>query len=363
MTISERLDRYQRRHRSAAFPIAVLYKYFDDFGWYLAALIAYYSLVSLFPLLLLLSALLGIVLAGHPELQQHVLHSALAQFPVVGDQLGEPRRLGGGPVGLIVGIGGSLYGGLGVGQALQYAMNTAWTVPRNSRPNPIKSRVRSLLLLATAGPAVLGTTILSSLGPHGAGSLGPLLRGLLLAASMAINAAVFVFVFRLAVARKLTVRQVAPGAVAAAVVWQLIQSFGVIYIGHVVRNASPVNSVLALVLGLLAFLYITAGAVVLCAEIDVVHVHRLYPRALLTPFTDDVDLTRGDKRSYTTQTKAQRSKGSQQIAVHFDQPSADAGTAPEEPAEEGKPGNTAADEAGASEPDGARSTEAGEHHS
>jgi membrane protein len=103
----------------------VLYKYFEDFGPYLAALIAYYAFVSLFPLLLLLATVLGFVLAGDPGLQQQMLHSALHQFPVVGDQLGEPTRLGGGAVGLIVGILGSLYGGLGVAQAAQYAMNTA----------------------------------------------------------------------------------------------------------------------------------------------------------------------------------------------------------------------------------------------
>lgn len=37
MGISERLDRFQRRHPAAGFPLAVLYKYFDDSGGYLAA--------------------------------------------------------------------------------------------------------------------------------------------------------------------------------------------------------------------------------------------------------------------------------------------------------------------------------------
>lgn len=41
MAVSDRLDRFQRRHRWAGFSLAVLYKYFDDNGGYLAALIAY----------------------------------------------------------------------------------------------------------------------------------------------------------------------------------------------------------------------------------------------------------------------------------------------------------------------------------
>jgi membrane protein len=159
VSITQRLDRFQRRHLFAAFPLAVLYKYVDDSGNYLAALIAFYGFVSLFPLLLLLATVLGFVLAGDASLQHRVLDSALSQFPVVGGQLSDPKRIGGGVTGLVVGVVGSLYGGLGVAQAVQYAMNTAWRVPRNDRPNPLKARARSLLLLATAGLTVAGTTI------------------------------------------------------------------------------------------------------------------------------------------------------------------------------------------------------------
>ncbi len=318
--VTERLDRFQQTHRGAAFPLAVVYKYVDDIGGYLAALIAYYAFVSLFPLLLLFSTILGFVLAGHSALQQQVLDSALHEFPVVGGQLSHPQRMGGGAVGLVVGILGSVYGGLGVAQALQYAMNSAWGVPRTSRPNPLLARARSLLLVATTGLAVIGTTVLSAVGGLGAGSFGPVLRILALAASVALNAVVFVFLFRIATARELSVRQVAPGAITAAVVWQLLQSFGVVYVEIVIRNASATNGVFALVLGLIAFFYLTAVAVVICVEINVVRVDRLHPRALLTPFTDDVNLTAGDRRAYSGQAEAQQMKGFQDIDVTFEHP-------------------------------------------
>jgi YihY family inner membrane protein len=330
VALADVLDRLQRRHPAAGFPIAVVYKYVDDSGPYLAALITYYAFVSLFPLLLLSSTILGHVLAGNPQLQQRLIESALSQFPVVGDQLGRPRGLSGGTLGVVIGVLGALYGGLGVAQAVQHAMNTAWAVPRNDRPNPFLARGRSLLLLATAGLAVIGTTTLSTLGAHDVGSLGAVVRGLALTASVLVNACVFVFAFRLGAARHLTVRQVLPGAVTAAVLWQLLQTFGVTYVSHVIGTASAVNGVFALVLGLLAFLYLAAVVTVLCVEINVVRVDRLHPRALLTPFTDAVDLTPGDRRSYTGQAKAERQKGFETVHVTFDPPDPD-GEDPDRP--------------------------------
>ena len=81
------LDGYQRRHRWVGFPLAVIYKFADDQGPYLAALITYYGFLSLFPLLLLLVTVLGFVLQNDPGLQEQLLDSALAQFPVIGGQL------------------------------------------------------------------------------------------------------------------------------------------------------------------------------------------------------------------------------------------------------------------------------------
>src|ERR1700754_1858578 len=105
------LDRLQRRSRSAGFLIAVIYKYLDDQGGYLAALITYYAFVSLFPMLLLLTNGVLLVLAGRPDLQEQVLHSTLSQFPVIGSQLHQPEGLRGGTVAVVVGILVALYGG------------------------------------------------------------------------------------------------------------------------------------------------------------------------------------------------------------------------------------------------------------
>jgi len=321
VSVTDRLDALQRRVPALGFPLAVLYKFFDDSGNYLAALISYYGFLSFFPLLLLLSSILGYTLSGNPELQQRVLDSALSQFPVIGQQLSSPAGLRGSATAVVVGIVASLYGGMGVAQAVQHAMNSAWGVPIVRRPNPLVARLRSLMLLAAGGLALIATTILAGLGasPQVAGlDLGAGVQLLSSALSVVINATLLVVVFRVATARRLTVRQAAPGAVCAALTWVLLQSFGATYVDRVVNQASETNGVFALVLGMLAWIYLSAIAFVLCVEINVVRVKRLYPRSLLTPFTDEVDLTHGDARAYTDAAVAQRAKGFQSVDVSFD---------------------------------------------
>src|SRR6202034_4318642 len=80
-------DRLQQRHAWLAFPLAAWKKFSDDRAGYLAALIAYYAFVSLFPLFLALVTILDLVLASHEAFREHIVNSALASYPVIGPQL------------------------------------------------------------------------------------------------------------------------------------------------------------------------------------------------------------------------------------------------------------------------------------
>lgn len=163
MSVVGRLDRFQRRHPSAGLPLAVVYKFLDDQGFYLAALIAFYAFISLFPLFLLFSTILGFALENDPGLREEILESAARQIPVIGQQI-ETQQLRGSGTAVTVAVLTALYGSLGVAQALQNAMNVAWGVRRNERPNPVLSRVRSLGLLSVLGLFIVATTVLSQLG-------------------------------------------------------------------------------------------------------------------------------------------------------------------------------------------------------
>jgi membrane protein len=321
MSRTERVDAFQRRHPLAGFPIGVMYKFAEDQGPYLAALITYYGFLSLFPLLLLLTSVLGFVLDGRPELQQQIVDSTLSQFPVIGDQIADPRGLQGSIGAIIVGGLVALYGGLGVAQAIQNTMYVTWSVPRNRRPNPIRTRLRSLRFIAVAGLAVVATTILSSAGlsatTFGA-DLGAWSTVAAIGLSILVNVAVFVVTFRIFRPDQVRRRDVITGAIVAAAIWQLLQFFGAVFVGNIVNGSDATYGVFALVLGLLAWIFLAAVGIVIGSEINVVRAKRLYPRALMTPFTDNVDLTEADRRAYHDAVSSQQFKGFQSVTVHYE---------------------------------------------
>ena len=200
-------------------PIAVFYKYIDDQGPYLAAIVTYYGFIAIFPLLLLATSILGFLLQGNPGLQEAVLSSALRQFPIIGDELGRPDGMTGSTTAVVVGSLTALYGALGLGQALQNAQNIAWSVPRHNRPNPVVLRLKSLVLLASAGVAVLGVSVVSALGSETdmlGVSVDGSLRWVVRLVTMLLVGAVLTALFRLAAARRLSVGQAAPGAFVVA---------------------------------------------------------------------------------------------------------------------------------------------------
>ncbi|HEY6745157.1 MAG TPA: YihY/virulence factor BrkB family protein [Mycobacteriales bacterium] len=324
MAITARVDRFQRRHPAAGYPLAVIYKFFDDQGNFLTAMITYYAFLSLFPLLLLLISILGFALHNDPGLQERVLDSALSRLPVIGTQIADNvQSLRGNTVAVVVGALGGLYGSLGVVQATQNAFNKVWAVPRNNRPNPIMARVISLAMLVVLGLGLIGSTILSALsavaGRIGDAQLDTGVRVLFAVAAVLLNAGLLAFAFRLLTAQSVGTRRTLPGALCAAVIWQVLQVFGTYYFGHTLRNSTATYGLFGVVLGLLVWLYLSALAVVLGAEINVVLARRLWPRSLLTPFTDDVQLTHGDRKAYASYAQTERHKGFETVDVDFDQ--------------------------------------------
>jgi len=317
------LDRTQRKRSFLGFPVATFFKFLDDQGPYLAAIISFYALLAIFPLLLLAVTIFGFVLQGNPDLQERVIDSALGTFPIIGDELGRPDKLQGSTAATVVGILAAIYGSLGLGQALQNALNVAWSVPRNQRPNPIRLRLKSLGLLLLAGVSVLAITTVSTLGSE-TEVFGPRLDltlrwGVRLVTVLLIGALLTV-VFRLAAARRHHLGRAAPGAFTVAVLWQALQYVGTIYTTRVIQETAGMTGVFALVLGLIGIIYIASITGVIGMEVNVVLARRLWPRSLRSVFVDRGELTDADRRAYASYVRAQRHKGAENVDVSFTDP-------------------------------------------
>jgi membrane protein len=308
-----RIDRFQQRHRCFAFPFAVVKKFGDDEGGNLAALITYYGFLSLFPLLLVLFTVLGYALHGHPGLQHSLRTSALAEFPIVGDQIS--RNVGGvrgSGIGLAIGLVGSLWGGLGIANAAQNALNRVWEVPRKARPGFVSRVTRSLAMIATIGLGILVTTALSSIGSGSAG-LGVGLRTLAIAASFAADIGLFLLAFRVLTTPKIGWRDLLPGAVFAAVGWTILQALGGLYVSHTLKGMSQTYGLFAIVLGMLAWIFLQAQVVVYAAEINAVRAKHLWPRSMAPP-----PLTEADRRAYVAYAMTEERRPEEDIDVRVD---------------------------------------------
>jgi membrane protein len=274
-----RVDRFQQRHRLLAIAFAVLKKFSDDGAGSKAALIAYYGFFSLFPLLLLFVTILGFVLGGSSSAEHAVLHSALKQFPIVGSQLGVGHALRGSGIGLAVGLVGALLSGLGVTTAAEAAFNTVYDVPRERRPNFLAARWRGLKLLVVVGVLQVVSTAVSGAVTGGLG--GPLLTAAGILVSLLLNVVMFFAIFRLLTDGNVSTRELWPGITLASVAWEVLQSLGGIYVGHVLKGAGQTYGTFAVVIGLLVWLYLGARVLVYAAEVNVVLARGLWPRSLL----------------------------------------------------------------------------------
>jgi YihY family inner membrane protein len=306
------IDRWQQRHASLGLPFAVVKKFGDDQAGSHAALLAYYGFFSLFPLLLLLVTALGFVLRSHPGLEQRIVSSALAQFPVVGGQI-KVHEIRGSGVALVVGIVGTLWAGLGVTQEAQNAMNAVWNVPRKARPSFQVRLLRGLGLLTVLGGAIVVSTLLSGLGTlHGASLAG---RALSLVGSLLVNVALFFLAYQALTVASPGRRSLLPGSAVGAVGWTALQALGTYYVSHQLRGAGQVYGTFAFVIGLLSWLYLGAQLVLFCAELNVVVARRLWPRSLLAP-----PLTEQDKRVLTDLAMAEERRHEEQVDVGFQPP-------------------------------------------
>jgi YihY family inner membrane protein len=307
------VDATQRRFTPTAFVFGVIKKFGDDNGGVLVSNLAYSAFIALFPLLLVLVTILGLVVAGHPAIRTDVLNAVANQVPLLGHTLtGNVQTLRrSSTIGLIVGLLALIYGATGLAQAGLFTMEQVWNLPGPARPGYVQRLGRAVLFLGLIGAGVAVTTGLSSLTTylHHNGFWFDLLVEVVTAA---FNVGMYLGAFRVLTPKGVPTGKLLPGAITGGVLYTVLQVLGTWLIHHYLHSDS-VYGVFATVLGLIAWIYLAVEVTVYSAEINVVLTRRLWPRAIVQP-----PLTEADRASMALQALQNQRRPEQHIEVTFD---------------------------------------------
>jgi len=308
-----RLDAFQQNHPILAIPYAIIKKYGDDEAGYQGALLAYYGFISLFPLLIIASSVINIISRHHPSLHEHLLQSVNNYFPAIGGDLQSSIHTSGKTgLGLAIGLLITLYGARGVANAVRHVMDHIWQVPRVRRTGFPKGLLKSFGLIFGAGSGMLLAAFLSSYATAYGHSF--MWKAGISITSLFILFWTFCFLFRYATSSKHQLHDNFPGAIAAAVGLQILQSVGGYLITHQLKNLNGLSAQFAVVLALLFWLYLQAQVFLYAAEINTVRALGLWPRSITGK-----PLTRADEKALRlyAQRQAYRPKSEEEIAVTF----------------------------------------------
>ena len=307
-----RVDAAQQRHKAPAFVFGIIKKYGDDNGGVLAASLAHSGFVSLFPLLLVLVTILGLIASGDPSLRHEALNAVAKQIPLIGHQLaGNVHQLRRSSViGLVAGLLALTWGTTGLAQAGLHTMAQVWNLPGPARPGYLPRLGRAALFLGVLGLGVIVTTLLTSLSAYGHNAIA--IAAVLEVLAAAANIGMYLIGFRVLTPKGVPARKLVPGAVAGGVAWTVLQALGA-YVVHHFLHSDSVYGVFATVLGLLAWIYLGVEITVYAAELNVVLARRLWPRSIVQP-----PLTEADRAVLAAQALQNQRRDDQRVHVSYD---------------------------------------------
>jgi membrane protein len=273
----DRLDARLQRHRVTAILSAVVAKWDEDGAGRLANLMAYSAFLAVFPLLLVLLTLTEVLLAGHKSIQREVTDAAIRQFPEIGSELHAHVNglTGKSALFLAVVVVWLVYGSLRLSRNAQHLMATVWTVPRHDLPSYWRWLPRAVGFLVILGIGFIAGGVLSGIGNFG--GLGPASVLVGIAASLAVNVAMFWAGFAILVSVAEPGRTLWRGALMAGFGWTVLQFASTQLITHELRHYTTLYGAFASVLVLVWWIGLGTLLAAFAVELDVVTQRRLWP--------------------------------------------------------------------------------------
>lgn len=232
-----------------------------------SALIAHYGFLSVFPLMLALTTILGFVLQNRSDLQKDITDSAIGNLPIIGAQIvDDPTSLRGNTIVLIAGLLAALWAGMKAFVAVQSAFDDIHEIELGHRASFVRTRFRALGGIVVIGGAQVVTAFITSLVGIADFALAGELA--LVVAAVVLNTTVLGASYRWLTSATDPWRVVLPGAVGGGVLFAVLQLLGTTIVSKAISHASDVYGTFASVIGLLTWLMLHSTIAVVGAELN-----------------------------------------------------------------------------------------------
>ena len=267
------IERARARWSLVDIVVRTFKRFGDDDGGTSAAALTYYTFFAIFPLLLFAAAAVGYLTFGNETLRHDIVDAAVKGVPMIRDALKpggldyiEEHRQAIAGTGLLL----ALYSGSGVVVALQHALNKIYRVPHEG--NWFQKRARSLVWLAILGVTALLSVVLTSAAEVTRSSALEQIAGHI--AGFVVSSITFMTAFKFLVNKKLAWKEVLPGAIVAAVAFEILKTFGALYLAHGQTARNDTYGTLAGAATLLVASYLISQITLLSAEVNAVVAER-----------------------------------------------------------------------------------------
>jgi len=243
---------------------------------HLAAAVSFYLFLSLFPLVLAAISIFGFIMKD-PSAAAKVTEAVTGFFPVSSDYVERTILTVSSSweaTGIIATVG-LIWAGLAVFNAIRKSLNTAWGV-RQPRPF-LHERLMEFLMMVGFGALILMslglTTAFKVIREASLPVFGErLLDGSLVWHSAVIATSVFItflgvlFLYKLVPNTKVQWRHAAIGALAAAVLFEIVKNVFVWFVANFATYSLVYGSV-SVIIALMTWAYISAVILLLCAKL------------------------------------------------------------------------------------------------
>lgn len=220
----------------------------------LAAAITFQSFLSLFPLLIVIVAAIGLVASGDGSVGPRIVNSlgldgdaASVVTDAVRTAADSPKAAG--PIGLA----GLLWSGLGLVNALQYGLDQVWQVEERG----MKDKLFGLLWLTGAGVLFVASgavTAVLHFYPIG----------------IAVNFALWMWTFKVLPNRQFPWKALVPGAILGALGMEVLKFLGGVWLPRTIANSSALYGSIGVVFAVLAWLLLFSRLILYSAVFNVI---------------------------------------------------------------------------------------------